>query len=584
MKSYKIYLTLMSFNKTFKIFLVGLLLFLPFFSKAQVEEGFYVNSDYDVIQRKELETFLLRDGVSLSFHVEKDWWDTLVESEKSAVKLAVRDLDFAFKFDIKPTLNNFYGMERLPGIDDDEKIVVLLHQMKEGALGYFRSIDEYSQSQASNSNEHEMIYLNADYITDSIASSYLAHEFTHLITFNQKDKYAMEEETWLNEARAEYAPTLVGFNEEYKDSYLEKRVEGFLKEPSDSITEWIGESSDYGALSLFVHYLVDQYGVGVLKDSLQSKYIGIESINRVLDENGTDKTFSEIFTDWTIAIYSNDCSLGEQYCYKNKNLKDVRVIPLINFLPLSGRSTLGVTQRTKDWSGNWFKFIGGKGTLKLEFIGETGQSFQIPYIIQELSNQHSLKFFNLNDFQRGAISIPEFGTEIGSITIIPSIQGKLSNFGDSENSYPFFWQVSTATEIKEDDTGYLDEPISVMSRDELLAKVDEFESLLTRLKAQITKIDLEEEEIPVLCQKFEQNLYFGLKGDNIRCLQQFLRTQEGIYPEGLVTGNFFTLTSNAVIRFQEKYSDEILAPLGLERGTGFVGSSTRDKLNELLGF
>ena len=122
-----------------------------------------------------------------------------------------------------------------------------------------------------------------------------------------------------------------------------------------------------------------------------------------------------------------------------------------------------------------------------------------------------------------------------------------------------------------------------MGKDELLFKVDEFESLLSQLKAQITKIDLEDKETPVLCKKFEENLYFGLRGDNIRCLQQLLRTQEGIYPEGLATGNFFTLTSNAVIRFQEKYSDEILAPLGLNKGTGFVGSSTRDKLNKLLG-
>ena len=106
-----------------------------------------------------------------------------------------------------------------------------------------------------------------------------------------------------------------------------------------------------------------------------------------------------------------------------------------------------------------------------------------------------------------------------------------------------------------------------------------------QLKSQIARIDTEDKEkTPVLCKKFEEGLYYGLKGDNVRCLQQFLRTQEGIYPEGLVTGNFFTLTVNAVARFQEKYSDEILTPLELTQGTGYVGSSTRDKLNELLGF
>ncbi len=57
-----------------------------------------------------------------------------------------------------------------------------------------------------------------------------------------------------------------------------------------------------------------------------------------------------------------------------------------------------------------------------------------------------------------------------------------------------------------------------------------------------------------------------------------------IYPEGLITGNFLTLTRAAAIRFQEKYADEILAPLKLSAGTGFVGSLTRAKINTLMKY
>ncbi|OQX00848.1 hypothetical protein BWK69_00610, partial [Candidatus Parcubacteria bacterium A4] len=56
-----------------------------------------------------------------------------------------------------------------------------------------------------------------------------------------------------------------------------------------------------------------------------------------------------------------------------------------------------------------------------------------------------------------------------------------------------------------------------------------------------------------------------------------------IYPEGIVTGNFLTLTKNAVGRFQEKYASEILIPLGLKTATGFVGSGTRAKINKMMG-
>jgi len=69
----------------------------------------------------------------------------------------------------------------------------------------------------------------------------------------------------------------------------------------------------------------------------------------------------------------------------------------------------------------------------------------------------------------------------------------------------------------------------------------------------------------------------------VRCLQEFLKSQgKDIYPEGLVTGNFLTLTKQAVMRFQEKYKDEILEPLGLTYPTGFVGPMTRRKVNQLL--
>jgi peptidoglycan hydrolase-like protein with peptidoglycan-binding domain len=77
------------------------------------------------------------------------------------------------------------------------------------------------------------------------------------------------------------------------------------------------------------------------------------------------------------------------------------------------------------------------------------------------------------------------------------------------------------------------------------------------------------------------NLQKGVTSDDVRTLQELL-LNEGVYPEGLITGFFGELTKQAVIRFQEKYADEILAPAGLTSGTGYVGSATRAKINKLL--
>lgn len=82
--------------------------------------------------------------------------------------------------------------------------------------------------------------------------------------------------------------------------------------------------------------------------------------------------------------------------------------------------------------------------------------------------------------------------------------------------------------------------------------------------------------------QFKQDLKLNSSGKEVEELQKCLSRDKEIYPLAKIDGNFDILTKKAVIRFQEKYKNEISQLAGYQIScTGFVGRSTRAKLNEI---
>ena len=85
-----------------------------------------------------------------------------------------------------------------------------------------------------------------------------------------------------------------------------------------------------------------------------------------------------------------------------------------------------------------------------------------------------------------------------------------------------------------------------------------------------------------------RDLKIGSTGDDVLVLQRYLNSDPatavalfGAGSAGEETTRFGPLTKAAIVKFQDKYFNEILAPNNLTKGTGVVGPSTRATINSL---
>lgn len=127
-------------------------------------------------------------------------------------------------------------------------------------------------------------------------------------------------------------------------------------------------------------------------------------------------------------------------------------------------------------------------------------------------------------------------------------------------------------------------PAKAASVEELQQRINQLLEELASLQRQIEEQQGKE---VAWCYDFSANLFFGSKGDEVAALQMALE-KEGFSisdseQKGSAAAIFGESTASATVGFQEKYKSEILSPWGFAHGTGYVGKTTRSKLNKLYG-
>ncbi|MDD5433188.1 MAG: peptidoglycan-binding protein [Candidatus Pacebacteria bacterium] len=536
------------------------------FSLAKSEgeqQTFFVEKSFDQAQRDQVQFRLVKISSQAYFYIENDWYLTITDQERGAINQNLAILADSFDKEIYPKLTGFWGPEWTPGIDNDPKITIVFEQLVKGAAGYFNDANEYLKQQAPFSNEKEMVYLSIETLKGTLAKSYLAHEFTHLITFNQKDRLrGAAEDIWLNEARAEYSPFYLGYDSQGQYTNLQQRINDFSQKPFDSLIIWNSEQSDYGVVDMFIQYLSEKYGRDILVQSLQSKKTGADSIDEALIQAGVNESFLQIFNNWAIAVFFNDCSLDNKFCFKNQALANLRIPPNLIVLPSMGKTNLSLNYSLLPWSSNWYKFIGSEGDLKITFNFDPKAQFILKYVLCEIKDGCKVFDLDIGGKNQAELLIKNFNSQYLSLSIIPSVKPRFSNTASLGDAYSFSVLAQTSNEPSQNQ----DEALIKA----LLAQIEQLKAQIAKIQAQLLAMG----QTNYSCSSFQTNLYFGLQNNQVSCLQEFLKQQgSNIYPQGIVSGYFGSLTLEAVIKFQEKYAIP---------NTGYVGVLTRTKINELL--
>jgi len=133
-------------------------------------------------------------------------------------------------------------------------------------------------------------------------------------------------------------------------------------------------------------------------------------------------------------------------------------------------------------------------------------------------------------------------------------------------------------------------PALAVTAEELQAQINALLAQLATLQSQLAALQGQPAVTGCTITSFDRNLSQGMSGDDVKCLQIILNSstdtkvaESGAGSPGNETTYFGSLTKAAVVKFQEKYAADVLTPLGLTAGTGYVGAKTRAKLNTLIG-
>jgi len=270
-------------------------------------------------------------GTNCYVWVIEDYYSTTASGNKVNTTIAQK---YATSFDsVYPYIRNVFGVESekiadkttnqyvdISSLSDTgSKVNIVVYDIKdEGVLGFFYSKDYYygpnsTQDIIRKSNVGKYFYIDSEYANSEFDETIgtLAHEFQHMINFNQKNILH-----GTDNPSAGYNEMLSMLCEDMMQSKLgfadSKGPKGRLQ--SFNAYYWLAGITGYnGTKNTSLYYstnyafgawLARQYGgAKLVKAMSQNEYINNESIvDAVNSVNGTDYDFDELFVQFLLAL------------------------------------------------------------------------------------------------------------------------------------------------------------------------------------------------------------------------------------------------------------------------------------------
>ncbi len=268
-----------------------------------------------------------------------------------------------------PLIVSIFGDES--DVDNEGKIHVLythlVDEVGSEVAGFFDPRSVVPPSQGGNGNLSDLIYVSPTQ-DEGFYELALAHEFQHLINFNQHVliRGGAGEEPWLNEGLSHVCEDLIG-QHEHNRSYMDI----FLLAPHSYslISSPMSSNGVRGAAYLFVRSLIEEFGSDILSRLVQTDQAGIANV-----EKATGQPFADLFDRHVSRVFLSGSGLNSTLNYTTPFLADattgVRLFPLPQEFVVSPQSA-SVGEGIKPVSAAYLRLMGnGRHTITIQTDAE----------------------------------------------------------------------------------------------------------------------------------------------------------------------------------------------------------------------